>query len=966
MGQVGNIARPLILFSSFAYQNVTKRALEIYLIQYLAEITTYNQQQSMARIVHSFFTINARILTFYHAVATMQTKIIRFFLFLICFLPSLALAATPQTIHIEWGYTPPASPAVTGFKLYQEGAFVCQAGDPAATAMDCLVSLTQDTTNFTLTATFDDGTESPHSAPFPFTTSDDLPGCPPPPPEEQGTGSKLFTFKWTAPADSTGIKGYRVYLNNALLCETTNPSATTLSCKADLLQETMVFSMTQVTTSGSESAPSNLLDFDPTAYPELFANTKQFTFSWEYNQTTAIKGFRIYQNSFLICQTNDPSARQLTCTTDLAAPAAYTLTAVNADDSETGFSNALTYTGSTGTDTGEQEQTLKAIIAANIVNGEAPLSVAFNGTSSTGKVTSYRWDFGDGSVASTSTANHTYATAGTYTAKLTIGNSAGATNTTTIAITASSPVIVAPTPPTAVISSSTAMGPAPLTVSFDGSGSVATNATIASYTWSFGDGASGTGITASHAYTSAGTYNATLTVIDNKGQSSWATTPVVVTAPVTNTKPPQAVISATPSVGSAPLTVIFNGGGSTADGSINSYVWNFGDGGTATGKSVTHTYTTAATFTATLQVTDDRGATGVTRVTITAKTELPEPPTTGVKIETGEIAVSSDWVRVPLATSFTDPIVIAGPPSFNNAEPCTVRIRNVNKTGFDIKITEWDYLDGKHPQETVSYLVMEKGQHTLPDGSAVEAGSFTGSASSKTVTFGSAFAKAPVVLAAVTSMNDVKTVSGRIKSITTSRFMYQYQEQEKNNNKHLDETVHYIAWQPGSGTVDTLRYTVATTANSVTDGWYSEKYKNAFSQTPLLMADMQTTNDTSPAALRVQNQTATGFQVKAEAEMSKNNKTKHSAESVGYIALDQPMEKVLATFKWTFDTNQEGSINGFQILANGELVCASDNPSVRQLSCEMNKPASQTTFTIQTINTTGGVGSPSNSITYRP
>jgi len=88
-----------------------------------------------------------------------------------------------------------------------------------------------------------------------------------------------------------------------------------------------------------------------------------------------------------------------------------------------------------------------------------------------------------------------------------------------------------------------------------------------------------------------------------------------------------------------------------------------------------------------------------------------------------------------------------------------------------------------------------------------------------------------------------------------------------------------------------LRYAVTTTANSVTDAWYSEKYKSAFQQHPLLVADMQTTNDTSPAALRLQNQTATGFQVKAEAELSKNSKTKHSAETVGYITLDQPPEK---------------------------------------------------------------------------
>ena len=43
--------------------------------------------------------------------------------------------------------------------------------------------------------------------------------------------------------------------------------------------------------------------------------------------------------------------------------------------------------------------------------------------------------------------------------------------------------------------------------------------TIASYRWTFGDGATGAGVTASHAYAVAGTYNVQLTVVDEAGQS---------------------------------------------------------------------------------------------------------------------------------------------------------------------------------------------------------------------------------------------------------------------------------------------------------------------------------------------------------------------------------------------------------------------------------------------------------------
>ena len=66
-------------------------------------------------------------------------------------------------------------------------------------------------------------------------------------------------------------------------------------------------------------------------------------------------------------------------------------------------------------------------------------------------------------------------------------------------------------------------------------------------------------------------------------------------------------------------------GSSDSDGSIASYAWSFGDGGSGTGASPTHTYIAAGTYTARLTATDDRGATGADQatVTITANTNLP-------------------------------------------------------------------------------------------------------------------------------------------------------------------------------------------------------------------------------------------------------------------------------------------------------------------------------------------------------
>ncbi len=80
---------------------------------------------------------------------------------------------------------------------------------------------------------------------------------------------------------------------------------------------------------------------------------------------------------------------------------------------------------------------------------------------------------------------------------------------------------------------------------------------------------------------------------------------------------PVAVATASPTSGQAPLPVQFNGSTSyDLDGGVVSYSWNFGDGTSGSGPVVSHTYSAAGTYAATLTVTDDNGATDQDAVTI--------------------------------------------------------------------------------------------------------------------------------------------------------------------------------------------------------------------------------------------------------------------------------------------------------------------------------------------------------------
>ncbi len=68
------------------------------------------------------------------------------------------------------------------------------------------------------------------------------------------------------------------------------------------------------------------------------------------------------------------------------------------------------------------------------------------------------------------------------------------------------------------------------TVQFNGSSSYDPNGSIVSYAWSFGDGGTASGVTASHKYTHAGTYSVRLTVTDNGGISRSKTQSITVAA----------------------------------------------------------------------------------------------------------------------------------------------------------------------------------------------------------------------------------------------------------------------------------------------------------------------------------------------------------------------------------------------------------------------------------------------------
>ncbi len=246
--------------------------------------------------------------------------------------------------------------------------------------------------------------------------------------------------------------------------------------------------------------------------------------------------------------------------------------------------------------------------------------------------------------------------------------------------------------------------------------------------------------------------------------------------------------------------------------------------------------------------------------------------------------VDHRWYRVLFSRSFVNPVVIAKPLSANGSDRVLVRVRNVDTEGFDIRLQEWDYLDGHHVLETVGYLVMERGSYILADGTRLEAGWFESNSTTtfQTIKFAQAFEAIPVVLSSVSSFNGSQAVTPRLRNISTTGTEFRMQEEEANDQAHLTEVISYVAWEPSAGTVNGLRFDVNRTRNVVNHQLYTIEFPTPFTDIPMFLADLQTENGKNTANLRWRNMDFDGVDVLVAEEQSRDSETSHAPETVGY------------------------------------------------------------------------------------
>jgi|GEM_PF-1062662 len=228
----------------------------------------------------------------------------------------------------------------------------------------------------------------------------------------------------------------------------------------------------------------------------------------------------------------------------------------------------------------------------------------------------YEWDFdGDGTIdanTTTPTVTHTYSAPGEYAPRVVVRNATNQTDAAAIQLT-----IRDDEPPTASVSA-----PAAVLVNDSARFTAAESSdddAITDYRWDFdGDGtidANTTAAAVNHTYRTAGTYDATVTVVDTAGQQATATASVQAVENVTLAPS----VTATPAT-TTPGEQVSLAAADVTPALVSSYSWSLGNGDTATGDTATATYDSPGTYTATLTVTglDGEQATATTTVTVSA------------------------------------------------------------------------------------------------------------------------------------------------------------------------------------------------------------------------------------------------------------------------------------------------------------------------------------------------------------
>jgi Zn-dependent metalloprotease/plastocyanin len=336
--------------------------------------------------------------------------------------------------------------------------------------------------------------------------------------------------------------------------------------------------------------------------------------------------------------------------------------------------------------------------------------------------------------------------------------------------------------------------------------------------------------------------------------------------------------------------------------SPNAWDWVFAGGtpGTSTLQNPTITYNTAGTYTVTLTATNACGSDVETKTNYITVNPAP----TGIIFETGVVSnVGNSWQNVPLTNTYTSPVVVCSTGLLNSSSlPAVVRVRNASGNSFDVMVQNpsGSALSGY----TVHYFVVEEGVYTLAgDGVKMEAVKVTSTATAhkgawvlESQSFQNSYTS-PVVLGQVMTNNagwSVFWASGTRANPPSAATFNAGKQTGEDLTSRANETIGYVVFEQGSGTINSTPFTTAVGADLVRGpDNTSTGYTYNFSSVPnanvaiVSVAGLDGGNGGWPAMYGASPLTSTSLTMVFDEDQVADAERAHTPEQVAYIVFGQ-------------------------------------------------------------------------------
>jgi len=347
-----------------------------------------------------------------------------------------------------------------------------------------------------------------------------------------------------------------------------------------------------------------------------------------------------------------------------------------------------------------------------------------------------------------------------------------------------------------------------------------------------------------------------------------------------------------------------------------------------------------------LDTNDDLFIQSVTATNLQGLLTISEPVFVGTR---GTISNLTDAIRTvtfdTVGGRFSNAVVFANPPSYNDTEPTVVMVSNVTATTFDIRLKEQpeggaaDDADGAtHAVESVSWFVLEAGRHRLANGALMEVGTVdtaairhqgTGGSSWQDVTFSAPFTTNPAVFTQIQTLNgntneNRELFGTRMNGLaTTNGFQVALEDHQGDSAARATlETIGWVAIEPGTGMWGDYPVVVGITPSQtgvVNQNMYTVQFGIDFGNAPDFIASQATIAGGDPTQVRFQNLDADSVQVRASEDTFFDTEMDHADERITYLAVggsgdlsaypaDLPIGGFMYDPNGAFDTLRRGQV----------------------------------------------------------